>query len=178
MYIVANQGASPSGRLTAVLGGSGSVERLGGCWSGETLLELDGTRGLWAFDVLRAPAGVIFRVALGGLDVVVIVATLVPGFAMFDEVAFADFIADRVRFADGGVPLLKSVSSGKFWPPTLFPLVLNLGLPNVSSSSMLPLKFRFLGIGVSRSNLSDGIGNGLEVKTGILDALFRTRGMP
>jgi hypothetical protein len=30
---------------------------------------------------------------------------------------------------------------------------------------------------VSRSNLSDGIGNGLEVKTGIFDPLFRTTGV-
>jgi hypothetical protein len=43
---------------------------------------------------------------------------------------------------------------------------------------MLPLKLRLRGIGVSRSNLSDGIGNGLEVRTGIFDPFFRTTGLP
>jgi len=174
---VANQGASPSGLLTAVLGRSGSMERLKGCWSGEALFELDGTRGLCVFDNFRVPAGVTFRVALGGLAGAT-AAYLVPDFAIVGEVAPGDLVPERAAFADPGVPLLDSASSSKFWLPTLFPLVLSLGLANVSSSSMLPLKLRFLGIGVSRSILSDGIGKGLDVRTGILDPLFRRTGVP
>lgn len=175
--MVANQGASPSGRLTAVLGRSGSVGRLEGCCSDEASFELDGTRGLCVFDVFRVPAGVIFRVALGGV-VVVTAAYCVPGLRMVGEVAPDDFISERAPSAESGVPLSGSVSSSKFWLPMLFPLVLSLGLESVSSSSMLPLMLRFLGIGVSRSNLSEGIGNGLDVKIGILDPLFRTTGVP
>jgi hypothetical protein len=177
LYIVASQGASPSGRLTAVLGRSDSEERPGGCCSGETLLELEGTRGLWVFEVRRVPAGVVFRVALGGLDAEVIAAALVPGFAIFaEDDGDGDFMPERLALAAIGIPLLDSISSSRFWLPTLFPLVLDLGLSKVSSPSMLPLKARFLGIGVSRSNLSDGIGTGLEVKIGILDPVFRTDG--
>jgi hypothetical protein len=139
---------------------------------------LDGTRGLWLFDVRRTAAGVTFRVALGGLDVEAIAAALVPGFVVFGAFGVGDFMPERLAFAAVGIPLLESISSRRFWLPTLFPLVLDLGLSKLSSPSMLPLKFRFLGIGVSRSSLSDGIGSGLEVKIGILDPLFRTDGKP
>ena len=172
---MAIQGASPSGRLTAVLGRSGSVARAGGCCRGEALLELEGTRGLCVLDVLRAPAGVTLRVALGGLAVG-IAETLLTDFAIVGGDAPVDFETERTALAEIGVPVADSVSSSKFWLAALLPLALGLGLADVSSSAMLPLKVRFLGRGVSRSNLPDGIGKGLDVKTGILDPLFRTTG--
>lgn len=175
MYIVAIQGASPSGRLTAVLGRSGSVARLGGCCSGEALFELEGVRGLCVLDVFRAPAGVTLRVAFGGLAVG-IVETLLIDLVIVGGDEPVDLKPERTALAEIGVPLADSVSSSKFWLAALLPLALGLGLAYVSSSAMLPLKVRFLGSGVSRSNLSDGIGTGLDVKTGILDPLFRTTG--
>lgn len=130
-------------------------------------------------DVFRPPAGVNFRVALGGL-VVATGVILLPGVVIVDGVATADLCPGPVAtFTDEGVPSVISVSSSRFWLPTLCPLVLTLtlGLPSPSSSARLPLKVRFLGIGVSRSVLSTGIGNGLEVKIGILEPLFRTTGL-
>ena len=177
MYIVASQGASPSGRLTAVLGLSGSLGRLVAFWSGEALFELDGTRGLCVVGVDRMPAGVTFCAVLGGVFADTAVS-LVSGLAIVGEAGPAEFISKLASFAGPGVLVLTSVSSSKTWLPKLFPLVLNLELPDISSSSMLPLKLRFLGIGVSRSNLSAGIGSGLEVRTGILDPFFRTTGLP
>jgi hypothetical protein len=127
LYIVANQGASPSGRLTAALDVSMSEERPGGFWSGEILLEPDGTRGLCVLDVFRGPAGVTLRVPLGGL-VVLIVEALVPGLAIVGEVVPVDFMPDLELFADKGASLLNSVSSSKFWLAALLPLVRSLGL--------------------------------------------------
>jgi hypothetical protein len=113
LYIVAIQGASPSGRLTAVLGRSGSAERVGGCCSGEALFEFEGTRGLCVLDVLRVPAGVTLRVALGGV-VVGIVATLLVDLGTVGVDTPVDFSPERAALAEAGVPLAASVSSSKF----------------------------------------------------------------
>jgi hypothetical protein len=84
-------------------------------------------------DVFLGPAGVTFRVALGGL-VVGVAETLVPGLPIVGEVAPADFVPGRAAFADEGVPLSDSTSSSRFWLAALLPLVLVLGLANVLPS--------------------------------------------
>lgn len=114
------------------------------------------------------------RIELGGL--VAPGVPLAPGFAFCCEVVGIDLLAAREPFADAGVPSFDPRSS-RFWLLTLFPLVLTLGVISASPSSMLPLKVRFLGKGVSRSKVSDGIGKGLDVRIGILDPLLRTIGV-
>jgi hypothetical protein len=110
--MVANHGASPSGRFTAVLGRSESEERLEAFWIGETFVEFEGTRGLWVFDGFREPADVVFRVALGGLDGTA--APLLPAFTFICGVVAADLPPCRTFPYDVGVSLFESTSSIKF----------------------------------------------------------------
>jgi hypothetical protein len=170
--MVASHGASPSGRFTAVLGRSGSVDRLDGFCSGGAVDEVEGTRGLCVVEGFRVPAGVTFRVALAGLDGAV--PALPPIFAFNGGVAMPVLVPDLTWPEDTGAPVYESPSSISFWLLMLLALAWVLG----SSSSMLPLIVRFLGMGVSRSSLVDGIGMALEVRTGILEPLLRKFGVP
>ena len=77
MYIVANQGGSPSGRLTAVLGRSGSPDRVAGLVAGDKLAP----PALVEFEAFRA-VGVALRAPF-------VVGVLVGLFATLDLVGDA-----------------------------------------------------------------------------------------
>lgn len=163
MYIVASQGASPSGRLMAVAGRGSRPERdLGRGFEVEGVrgeLVLEGWRGFWRVFVGGVPVtreG--FRVWVGvGLVRVAVGEPLLPG-----------------REAGVGMLYDASGSSRRTWLPTLFPrLRIRLYERPVSSPVQLPLAPRFRGRGVSRSMCPCGMGMGLDRGSGMREELLR-----
>lgn len=169
LYMVASQGGSPSGRLTAVRGRSSSPDLVPGRMFGEAVapalpLLPDGFLAFVA-EPFR-PVAVVSAgddCAVFGLDFVgdepLDVASLLKPFVVGTGV-----VANESSSSRGGELSLLSLRFR----------VLKTGMP--SSGLILLLIVRFLIRGVSRSIFCWGIGRGLDVSTGILDPDFLNTG--
>jgi hypothetical protein len=155
----------------AVLGLSVSPERVPGLAAGD---EFAGPPvPVFGWDEVLRGAGVVFRAVLvTGVPVGLFAVLGFEGDPWRLELPGAGF-----AFAGVGVLFMGPPSSNKTWLPALLPRLLSLGLVISGFSPIVPLAARLLGRGVSLSMCSWGIGNGLDVNTGILELLFLSTGL-